>query len=376
MKFLIAPNAMKGSLSASTAAAIISKTLNEISPGAKCILSPIADGGNGTLDCLVQASQGRVYSKTVCGPVASMKVEARWGILGDGKTAVIEMAEAAGLHLLKPNQYDAANATTYGVGELILGAMDSGCTKIIVGLGGSATTDGGTGCAHALGIRFFDEKGEELAEGGIHLISLRNVEIKKAGDRRQGTEIIGLADVRNTLYGAGGTALTFAAQKGATEEQACLLDKALEHYASVIENVVHRDVSHVPGSGAAGGLGAGLIAFCNATILSGIEFILDAVHFDDLLRQCDCVITAEGKIDLQTLQGKGIDGIVRRAHQFNKPVCAFAGKISGDKDFLKQKLGLAELLQISPENLSPEEAISNAEEFLTRGVRKHFSKAN
>jgi glycerate kinase len=376
MKFLIAPNALKGSLSSSAAAIIISKVLREIYPDADCVLRPIADGGNGTLDCLIQASQGRIYSKKVSGPLASMKVDARWGILGDGKTAVIEMAEAAGLHLLKPNQYDAANATTYGVGELILAAMSSECTKIIVGLGGSATTDGGAGCARALGVKFFDEKEEELAEGGTHLIDLRSIQIKETEGRRQNTEIIGLADVKNILYGGDGTALTFAAQKGATKEQARLLDKALEHYGSIINGMTHRDVSHIPGSGAAGGLGAGLIAFCDATIVSGIDFILDTIHFDDLLRQCDCVITTEGKLDLQTLQGKGIDGIARRAKQFNKPVFAFAGRVTRDKLFLKQQLGLAELIQISPENLSVEEAIGNAESFLSRTVREHFSKTN
>jgi len=376
MKFLIAPNALKGSLTASDAAATISRTLNEIYPDAQCIPSPVADGGNGTLDCLIQATKGTIYSNSVRGPLASMNVNARWGILGDGKTAVVEMAEAAGLHLLRPDQYDAAHATTYGVGELIRAAMDSRCNKIIVGLGGSATTDGGAGCARALGVKLFDEKRMELTDGGINLAGLQDVDTNNIDDRIQNTEIIGLADVKNTLYGVHGTALTFAAQKGATDEQARLLDKALEHYASIIENAVHRDVARNPGSGAAGGLGAGLIAFCNATISSGIEFILDTIHFDDLLRQCDCVITAEGKLDSQTLQGKGIDGIARRARKFNKPVYAFAGSVAGDKISLKQKLGLAQLIQISPENVSAEAAMSNAETYLARGVRRHFLTAN
>jgi glycerate kinase len=295
---------------------------------------------------------------------------------------VIEMAEAAGLRLLSPPQYDIANATTYGVGELILVALKSGLRKIIVGLGGSATNDGGAGCARALGVRFFDEHNNELPDGGIHLARLHRLQIRnyELGPPEadaplaqiKNAEIIGLADVTNILYGPAGAAYTFAAQKGATPEQIHQLDEGLKHYASILERELHRDVSQIPGSGAAGGLGAGLMAFYNAEIVSGIDFVLDTVRFDSLLQQCDCVITAEGIIDSQTLRGKGIEGVTRRARKFNKPVHAFVGRIQGDPTALQKKLGLATLHQISPDALPAHEAMRSAEMFLSNAVRDYF----
>ena len=373
MNFLIAPNPLKGSLSAPNAALIISEAIQDIVPDAKCVLCPISDGGNGTLDCLVQATHGTFYSAYVCGPLASMRVNARWGMLGDGTTAVVEMAEAAGLHLLKQNQYDAAHATTFGVGELIRAAMNSGCRKIIVGMGGSATNDGGAGCARALGIKFFDDKNIELAEGGIHLSELHHWEIENEELRMKNVKIIGLSDVTNILCGPEGAAFTFAAQKGATPEQVRMLDEAMKHYASIIESDLRRNVSQLPGSGAAGGLGAGLLAFCDAKILSGVDFVLDILSFDTLLQRCDCVITAEGTLDSQTLHGKGIEGIARRAKKFDKPVHAFAGKILGDKTILGRQLGLATLHSLSPDEVPVEEAMRNAETLLSKGIKNYFS---
>jgi glycerate 2-kinase len=373
MNFLIAPNALKGSLSAPNAARIISKAIQDIFPDAQCVLCPIADGGNGTLDCLVQATQGKFYSASVRGPLASMTVNARWGILGDGTTAVIEMAEAAGLHLLKLSEYDIAHATTFGVGQLIRSAMDSGCKKIIIGMGGSSTNDGGAGCARAMGVKFLDEDNFELPDGGMHLSRLHHFEIKNEELRIKDVEIIGLSDVTNILCGPQGSAFTFAAQKGASAEQVRMLDEALKHYASIIENALHRDISHFPGSGAAGGLGAGLIAFCGAKIISGIDFVLDVLHFDDLLQQCDCVITAEGKLDSQTLHGKGIEGIAWRAKKLSKPVHVFAGKVLGEKTILQTKLGLASLRQISPENVPIDRAMKEAEAFLLKETKNYFA---
>jgi glycerate kinase len=373
MNFLIAPNALKGSLSAANAARIISKAVQDILPDARCVLCPISDGGNGLLECLVQAFGGKIYSASVCGPVASMPVNARWGVSGDGTTAVIEMAEAGGLHLLKPGQYDIANATTFGVGELIGMAMNSGCRKIVVGMGGSATNDGGAGCARALGVKFLDEKNCELPDGGIHLSRLHHIIMKNEELRIEETEIVGLSDVTNILCGPEGASYTFATQKGATGKEVHMLDEALKHYASIIENDLHRDVSHIPGSGAAGGLGAGLLAFCNAKILSGIDTVLDTLRFDDLLQQCDCVITAEGTLDSQTLHGKGIEGIARRAKKFNKPVYAFAGKIRGEKAALQQKLGLTSIHQVSPDEVPIQEAMREAEALLLKGVKDFVS---
>ena len=373
MNFLIAPNALKGSLSAPNAARIIAKALQDMLPDANRVLCPISDGGNGTLDCLVGATHGTFFSASVRGPLASMTVNARWGILGDGTTAVIEMAEAAGLHLLHQGQLDAAHATTFGVGQLMCEAIKSGRKKIIVGMGGSATNDGGSGCAKALGVKFLDGDHVELPDGGIHLSRLRRIEMKNEELTIKNTEIIGLSDVTNILCGPEGASFTFASQKGATAEQVRNLDDALENYVSIIERTLHRNVSLIPGSVAAGGLGAGLLAFCNATIVSGIDFVLDALHFDDLLRQCDCVITAEGMLDSQTLRGKGLHGIARRAQKLGKPVHAFAGKIRGNRAILQSQLGLATLRQISPEDLTTEKAMRNAESLLFKGIEEFLT---
>jgi glycerate kinase len=221
-----------------------------------------------------------------------------------------------------------------------------------------------------------------LPEGGIHLVRLHHLQIKnyELGPPEadaplaqiKNAEIIGLADVTNILYGPAGAACTFAAQKGATPEQIDQLDEGLRHYASIIERDLHRDVSKIPGSGAAGGLGAGLMAFCDARIVSGIDFVLDTVRFDSLLQQCDCVITAEGMIDSQTLRGKGIEGVARRARKFNKPIHAFFGRIRGDPTALQKELGLASLNQISPDALPAHEAMRSAEMFLSNAVRNFF----
>ena len=208
-----------------------------------------------------------------------------------------------------------------------------------------------------LGIKFFDGNNMELPDGGIHLSRLHHIIMKNEELRIKEIEIVGLSDVTNILCGPEGASFTFGAQKGATAEQMRMLDEALKHYASIIENDLHRDVSHLPGSGAAGGLGAGLLAFCNAKILSGIDLVLDTLRFDDLLQQCDCVVTAEGTLDSQTLHGKGIEGVVRHAKKFDKPVYAFAGKILGEKATLREKLGLAALHQISPDNVPIDEAM-------------------
>jgi glycerate kinase len=370
---LIAPNALKGSLSAISAAAIIAESLQKVFPDAHCTLCPIADGGDGTLDCLVRATGGKLFSSRVHGPLASMEVIARWGVLGDGTTAVIEMAEAAGLRLLRLDRYDVMRATTTGVGELMLEASKVGYTKIIVGLGGSATNDGGIGCCRALGVRFLDKEKNELVDGGRSLSRLDRIENKREETRDKKVKIVALSDVTNVLCGPDGAAHTFAAQKGATPEQVRELDAGLRHYATIIERDLRRNVSEIPGSGAAGGLGAGLIAFCDATVESGIDYVLDLVRFDELAHECDCVITAEGMIDSQTLRGKGIEGVVRRARQFNKPVHAFAGRIGGNAALLRPQLGLESLHEISPEGIPLVDSMKNAGNFLSSKIKEVFS---
>ena len=372
MKFLIAPNALKGSLSSIRAATIIAETLQRVDSNAETYLCPIADGGNGTLDCLIRATEGHLHTMTVRGPLPSRKVTARWGVLGDGTTAVIEMAEAAGLHLLQQSEYDVFHTSTVGVGELIGEAMSRGYRRILIGLGGSATNDGGIGCARALGVKFIDNQGEELNGGGIDLARIDKIDYANVLLAIKDVEFVGLSDVSNVLCGPRGAAHTFAAQKGATANEIGELDKGLRHYASIIERDSQRDISNIPGSGAAGGLGAGLIAFLGATIVSGIDFVLDALRFDSLVQECDCIITAEGAIDAQTTFGKGVEGISRRAHLFNKPVHVLAGRIDGNTRALQQQLGLASLSQISPNDIPRDVAMRNAEIYLSKSVESFF----
>ena len=362
MKILIAPNAFKGSLTAHRAAEIIAESL---SPTFEPLLCPVADGGDGTLDCLVTVTRGRLHNAFVTGPLPGMTVNARWGELGNKHAAVIEMAEAAGLRLLAERERSAAKTTTFGVGELILNALDSGFRTIYVGLGGSATNDGGAGCAQALGIRLLDRSGSVLPPGGIHLNGLQTIDVSARDRRIADSEFICLSDVQAFLTGPSGTTSVYGSQKGATAAELRTLDDGLRHYAETMQRLLGVDVASLEGAGAAGGLGAGLNAFCGATIVSGIEYFLDLVNFNNLLRQSDVVVTAEGSIDEQTLQGKGIAGVARRAKELNKPVYAFAGRVKGDAEQLCRRLGLRSILQTAPSSMNDAEAIGRADELLS-----------
>ncbi len=365
MKILVAPNALKGSLSAIRAAEVMAGALPK---GWESVMCPIADGGDGTLDCLITASGGRYCTDVVTGPLAHMKVEARWGVLGDGLTAVIEMAEASGLRLLQPEQYSVAHATTFGVGEIMLKALDAGFRKIVVGLGGSATNDGGFGCAERLGVQFYDSHGVNLPPGGVHLKTLSRIDVGRLDARILACDIVCLSDVNCPLTGPNGTSKVYARQKGATNEEIERLELALRHYAEILSQELRPDIDAVPGGGAAGGLAAGLIAFCHARPVSGSEYILDAIGFDNLLAHCDAVVTAEGRVDHQTAQGKGIAGIARRANRLQKPVYVFAGRIQGDNDLLAHELGVRSIRQISPDTIDDKEAIQRVQELLAASV--------
>ncbi len=369
MTFLLAPNAMKGALSALKITAIISKTLQRKYRDTTIVSSPIADGGNGTLDCLMNVLGGTIYEQEVTGPIPSIRVKARYGMTKDN-IAIIESAEAIGLQHITPTPETIAISTTQGIGELILAARQKQCKEIWVGLGGSATNDGGAGMASVLGIDLTDENGDRLCEGTIvlsKLHSLMNYELK----RMNSVKTIALSDVKNILLGERGATYIFAKQKGANDDQLPYLEAALKNYSEVVEQTIGKIFHSAPGSGAAGGLGFGLMAFCNTEIVSGIDFILDTIHFDEKLASCDCVITTEGMLDKQTLYGKGIAGIAERAKQFNKPVHAFVGRIQGNIEELQLTLGLASLIQISPEELSTQEAIRDASWLLADAVYHH-----
>lgn len=364
MKFLLAPNAMKGALSARKIAAILMKTIQRMHPDAEIFSLPIADGGNGTLDCLMDAMGGTVYEKEVTGPLPDMTVRARYGITRK-KTAVIESAEAAGLHLLTPSAETIAYATTRGVGELLIEAKKQGCGKIVIGLGGSATNDGGAGMMRALGFEFHDQHGEQLRDGSIALLHLHAI---RNSPQPFDLPVTILSDVQNPLLGPHGATAVFARQKGAADDQLPYLESALKNFSEVISKDLHRSHAETPGSGAAGGLAFGLLSSCTAEIVSGIDYVLDAIRFDEALESCDCVITTEGMLDAQTLSGKGIAGIAQRASKFRKPVHAFTGRIHGDRAALSAALGLASLTQISPDDLSTQQAMRDASWLLADAV--------
>ncbi len=368
MNFLLAPNAMKGALSASKITAIISKTLRRKYRDAAIISSPIADGGNGTLDCLMNVLGGTIYEQHVTGPIPSLTVKARYGITRES-IAIIESAEAIGLQHITPSAETIAMSTTRGIGELIQEVQKKGCKEIWIGLGGTATNDGGAGAISTLGVELSDEHGEIIRDGTIPLLHLRKINNYELVINN--FSIKALYDVKNVLLGEQGATYTFAKQKGANDDQLPYLEAAMNNYCEVVEQTAGKKFRNNPGSGAAGGLGFGLMAFCQAEVVSGIDFILDAIHFDEQLAACDCVITTEGMLDEQTLYGKGIAGIVARAKQLNKPVHAFVGRVNGINLDLKRQLGLASLTQISPEGLSTQEAIRDASWLLADAVYHH-----
>ena len=328
MKIILAPDSFKGSLSAPEAAAAMAAGIRRICPGAELVLMPLADGGEGTAEVLVAATAGRLLTARVSGPLGE-PVEAVWGLLGpDGKTAVVEMAAAAGLTLIPAQQRDPGRATTYGVGELLREAVRNGAKDIIVGLGGSATNDGGAGAMQALGVQFFDAAGHPLPPkfGGRDLLKLARIDT--AGLLPFGAINVTIAsDVTNPLLGPEGAAAIYGPQKGASAEEVAELDTALANYAAVIKRDLDADVAKRPGAGAAGGMGAGLMAFFGAKMQSGIDLVLDTARFDHALVGADWVWTGEGRIDAQTLDGKTISGVLRRCRAQAIPVLAFGGSV-------------------------------------------------
>ena len=368
MNILLAPNAMKGALTAQQISSVLQRTLRRKYPTAKIVSCPIADGGNGTLECLMNALGGTVYSTTVTGPIPTIKVNARFGITPQ-HVGIIESAESIGLHHITPSPESIAQSTTRGIGELIVAMQEYHCREIRIGLGGSATNDGGAGMATALGFELTDDHDEPLKEGSIPLLQLHTIAGKNA--HAAVPPILLLSDVQNPLLGDNGATYTFARQKGATEEQLPYLEAAIKNFADVVETHAGKEFRSISGAGAAGGLGFGLMAFCNTTVTSCIDAVLDAIGFDDKLESCDCILTTEGMLDEQTLFGKGIAGIAQRAQRLNKPVHAFVGKVSGDADRLRRQLGLASLTQISPAELPPMQAMRDASWLLADAVYHH-----
>ncbi|WP_138418096.1 glycerate kinase [Aquibacillus sediminis] len=326
MKIIIASDSFKGSHTTFEVADAIEKGVRKVKENVKIIKVPVADGGEGTVDALVLGNEGSRYEEIeVAGPLGT-KVTAKMGIL-KGNVGVIEMASASGLPLLKKDELNPLVTTTYGTGQMIKAALDLGCEKILIGIGGSATNDGGVGMAQALGVSFKDKYGKELGFGGGELAHLHDIDLTDIDERIRRTEIIIMSDVTNPLCGNNGASKVFGPQKGATEEVIEELDKNLNHYATVLREKLGKDVKNVVGAGAAGGLGAGIIAFCNGILHPGIEKILDVTDLNLHLEDADLVITGEGRIDYQSVYGKVPVGVGKRAEDKNVPVVAIVGSI-------------------------------------------------
>ncbi len=326
MKIVIAPQSFKGSVSALEAAQAIARGVLAAEPEAETVLVPVADGGDGTLSALVESTGGQFFRSIVTGPLGQA-VEATWGVMGDGRSAVIEMAQASGLVLVPPRRRDPRITTSRGTGEVLKEALDKGFTRIIVGLGGSATNDAGVGMAGALGAKFLDAEGRPLPNGGAALARLAHIDISGLHPKLADCTVIGATDVTNPLCGPTGASAVYGPQKGATPEMIVQLDQALMNFASIAQRDLGKDVWDRPGAGAAGGLGAGLMAFAGAELRSGIDMVCDVLGFDGHLEGADLVITGEGRADISTTYDKAPVGVARRAQVRGVPTILLAGSL-------------------------------------------------
>ncbi|OYQ65180.1 glycerate kinase [Aerococcus sp. 1KP-2016] len=338
LKFVVAPDSFKESCTALEACQAMAAGIRRVFPDAEIVEVPMADGGEGTTQALVDATAGRIIEKEVTGPLGD-PVVADLGILGDGQTAVIEMASASGIHLVTKEDRNPLITSTYGTGQLIKECLDMGIQNIILGIGGSATNDGGSGMARALGIRFIDANGNDIPEGGGHLDQLDQIDLSDVHPGLAACEIAIASDVSNPLYGEHGASAVFGPQKGATPEMVQKLDKNLQHYDQIIQRDVHKNVGQIPGSGAAGGLGAGLLAFTNSHLETGIDLVIEYTGLKDKLQGADYCLTGEGQIDFQTKFGKTPYGIMKTAKAVdpNIKVVAIAGSIGENIETLYEE---------------------------------------
>ena len=372
MKIVIAPDSFKGSLTAVEIADAIGQGVKEIFPEAKIIKIPMADGGDGTVQCLVTATGGEILREKVTGPLGD-EVLASYGILGGMKTAVIEMAEASGLTLVPENKRNPLITTTYGTGQLIKAALDQGCKKMIIGIGGSATNDGGAGMVQALGVRLLDREGKEIGFGGGELKKISRIDISNLDNRLSETEVLIASDVTNPLCGPKGASRIYGPQKGATPKVIEELDESLAHFAEIIKRDLNKNVKDMPGAGAAGGLGAGLIAFLDAELKPGIEIIIEIVKLEQAIKDADLVITGEGKIDSQTIYGKAPIGVAKIAKKYNIPVIAVAAIISDDADIVHQ-YGINTLIKISEPPMSLTEPKSKKVQLIKKCIKQFLER--
>lgn len=367
MKIVIAVDSFKGCLSSSSIANAVEEGIQNTLPGCEMIKVPIADGGEGTVDALVDATQGKIITIPVHNPLMQ-PIQASYGMTGDGQTAIIEMSAASGLDLIPLRPGNVMDTTTYGTGEMIADAIERGCRNFIIGVGGSATNDAGTGMMQALGVRFTDEMGNEVEKGGKSLSSIRHIDTQNQLSELQDCTFHIATDVTNPFYGPQGAACIFGPQKGGNEEQIKALDKGMKHLAELIFETTGKEIGHLPGAGAGGGMGGGCVTFLQANISPGIELIMDYLHFDEIIRGAGLVITGEGKMDRQTLFGKVPVGIARAAASQQIPVIAITGQLDITADKELREAGLSAIFPIHPAPISLEKAMQP--DYAYRNIRR------
>lgn len=370
VKVIVAMDSFKGSLTALEACTAFEKGMKKVFSNIEIVKVPIADGGEGTVQSLVDATRGRMVFEQVTGPLGD-KVDAFYGILGDGKTAVIEMAAASGLPLVPKEKRNPLVTTTYGTGELIKKALDQGCQEFYLGVGGSATNDGGMGMAQALGIKFLDREGRDIGFGGGSLKNLYRIDMSNRDTRLEETKITVLCDVDNPLCGEQGASYVFGPQKGASQVMVQELDKGLRHFAEIIKRDLRKDILEVKGAGAAGGLGGGFIAFFDSVLKSGIEVVIEKSKLSETIQGSDLVITGEGKIDGQTIHGKTPIGVAKVAQRWGIPVIAVVGGIGQGAEAVHNH-GIDAVFSIVPAPMSLEEAMnpSQAAQLMKRSAEE------
>ncbi|MDE0317975.1 MAG: glycerate kinase [Candidatus Poribacteria bacterium] len=358
MKIVVAPDSFKGSVTALEAANAIEKGLRRVFPDAVIEKIPMADGGEGTVQSLVDATGGHIQTQRVLAPLGN-EVNAKFGILADGETAVIEMASASGLTLVPPDKRNPLLTTTYGTGQLIRAALEAGCRRLIIGIGGSATNDGGAGMAEALGVKFLNADGNPIERGGGGLDKLTSIDITGLHPAIAETETVVACDVNNPLTGPEGASHVYGPQKGATPEMVKTLDSHLAHFDKVLMGTFGQSFNDIPGAGAAGGLGAGLMAFLNAELRIGVDIMIDTVGLKERMKGASLVFTGEGQLDFQTAFGKTPVGVAKVAKAGKIPVIAIAGGIGEGADAVYDA-GIDAMLGIVQAPMSLEDAVEDA----------------
>lgn len=365
MKVIIAPDSFKGSLAAQEAADTIEKSFKKVFKNLDMVKFPIADGGEGTVDAVCLAVNGTIKNQNVMGPLGE-NIMAKYGDLGD--TAVLEMAAASGLPLVPYDKRNPLNTTSFGTGELILRALDEGYKKIVIGIGGSATNDGGTGAAMALGVKFYDIEDNEIDYMcGRRLKDIQRIDISGLDERLRQTEIEVMCDVINPLTGKNGATYIYGPQKGGRQAELDVLENGMLHYHDKLKALFDRDIGSLPGTGAAGGLGAALVGFCNGKLVRGIDSVLDLMGIDNALKDADIVITGEGQVDFQSACGKVINGIAVKANQAGVPVVVIAGGIGEGIDKVYD-LGVKAIVALPNKPMSIEYSMENAKHLLENAV--------